>query len=814
MAWYVIMDGRGECMELLAPAGSIEHLRIALDEGADAVYLGGKLFNARKSALNFDRDELIEAVSLCHLYGVAVYVTVNILIADMEMQKLQEYILDLKNIGVDAIIVQDIGVARLCKEIAPELELHASTQMTVTDLEGVLFLAKCGFSRVVLARELSIKEIEMITKSAPIEIEVFIHGAICVCYSGQCLMSSLIGRRSGNRGACAQSCRLPYELITAGGEVVNPPNEKYIMSPKDMVSDEYIDILKRIGVHSLKIEGRMKKPDYVKKVVTTYRDLIDGNITPDQANQKLQEGFNRGYTDGYWRNNISKEMLTRFAPNKHGKIIGKLRKVDSKLNHAFFELREKPEKGILKYIAVDGSMQYAAFSQPDAICVAKDTCRIRYISKPMKNTLLYWDEREGNKSISGHIKDLKNKIPVSFYLDIKIGQSIEGYITDGDNNRVKITHDFIPEEARTIATTYDMIWEQISRLGNTPFKLVSLVVSEGEYMIPKSILNKLRMDGVRALSEVRLDQYQRRIGKSSNFEIIKKPRSYLRTKMISVHARTLQEAMVSIKAGADEVIYGGESYDHHHYNTSEIQQVKTFCREQKVVLGMATARIHRSEESQKQFYFWRMVKEIRPDFVLLHSYGDYERWRNFGLDIPFVVDATLNVFNTKAVQMWEDLGAIRVMLSAELTLAQIKEIAKRVNVPLEIYACGRMEMMVTENCVINAYTNGESKRLCSGACCSNRFFLRDRLNKAFPLTTDQFCRLHILNSEVTDMLPHLQKLISAGITTFRIDAGGITLSELERTIYLYRSILNGDASHEKEVTYPSVTRGHLFRGIL
>ena len=271
-------------MEILAPAGSPELLYAAVEAGADAVYLGGKLFSARRFAGNFTNEEMEEAVHFCHARNVAVYVTLNTLIADQEMKDAVPYLRFLDSIAIDGLLVQDLGVARLAHEIVPNLPLHASTQMTVSNLAGVKFLESLNFRRVVLSRELSLEEIEYISSHCHVEIEIFVHGALCVCYSGQCLMSSFIGGRSGNRGACAQPCRMPYNLTNASGEPFPSQNGKYLISLKDMSGLEDIERLAHSRVASLKIEGRMKSPEYVYDVVSSYRtalDMVEEGKKPD-----------------------------------------------------------------------------------------------------------------------------------------------------------------------------------------------------------------------------------------------------------------------------------------------------------------------------------------------------------------------------------------------------------------------------------------------------------------------------------------------------------------------------------------------------
>lgn len=299
-------------MELLSPAGSTAALRAAVQSGADAVYLGGTEFGARHSAENFSIDDIKKWTDYCHLYSVDVHVTVNTLVKEKELTRLQDYVKSLSNAGVDALIVQDIGAAEIIKNTIPDMTLHASTQMTVTSLEGVRYLENMGFSRIVLSRELSEKEIAHICSNAASEIEVFVHGAICMCYSGQCLMSSILGGRSGNRGRCAQPCRLPYELLEKGRSI----GKGYLLSPKDMALINELERLEEIGVTSLKIEGRLKRAEYVSAVVGIYRKYLDtfGKVTKNDMRELLDAFSRTGFTDGYFKGNTGKNMMSHITP--------------------------------------------------------------------------------------------------------------------------------------------------------------------------------------------------------------------------------------------------------------------------------------------------------------------------------------------------------------------------------------------------------------------------------------------------------------------------------------------------------------------
>ena len=336
--------------ELLSPAGGLSQLKAAVQSGADAVYLGASDFSARAGADNFSYDELKEAVSYAHIYNVKVHCALNTLIKENELQKAVSTAEKIYECGVDAIIIQDIGLAAHIRKMLPDIELHASTQMTVSSLEGVKYLESKGFDRVVLARELTDSEIEYIVKNSKAEIEVFVHGAICMCYSGQCLMSSILGGRSGNRGRCAQPCRLPYSLLEGSKQC----NEGYILSPKDMALIKHLDKLKKIGVASLKIEGRLKSPEYVSAVTGIYRKYLDYPAEVSKSDMdELKNAFSRsGFTDGYFTGSLGQKMMSHSNPsNNSGNIYTK-------------EAKERASGKMLRHIPIN---IFASLSKNDVL---------------------------------------------------------------------------------------------------------------------------------------------------------------------------------------------------------------------------------------------------------------------------------------------------------------------------------------------------------------------------------------------------------------------------------------------------------------
>ena len=352
-----------QTIELLAPAGSWEALEAAVNAGADAVYMGGKAFGARQYASNFDREEMQKAVYFAHMHRVRLYITVNTLVDDSELGELADYLLFLSNVGIDGIIVQDLGVIRLARQIVPDLPLHASTQMTVTNSEGVKLAAEAGMERVVLARELSLEEINTICHGTDTEIEVFIHGALCVCYSGQCLMSSLIGGRSGNRGRCAQPCRLPYKLVNEAGEDLLSGKDagQYLLSPKDLNTLDILPQLIEAGVTSYKIEGRMKRPEYVAVVVDAYRRAIDSYLggdyqVPEEDFANIEQIFNRDFTTAYLLERPGREMMSDRRPNNRGVLVGRVVKLDKAANKATLKLDKELhlDDGLEFWVSVGG----------------------------------------------------------------------------------------------------------------------------------------------------------------------------------------------------------------------------------------------------------------------------------------------------------------------------------------------------------------------------------------------------------------------------------------------------------------------------
>ena len=454
--------------ELLSPAGNMKTLISAINNGADAIYVGGKMFGARAFADNFSNDELKEALKYCHLYGVKLYVTANTVIFENEIEEFLDYMKFLYEIGVDAVIMQDLGMISLVRKLIPNLEIHASTQINCHNDESLYLLKEMGLTRAVLAREMSLSDIKKL--KCPIQKEVFIHGALCVSYSGQCLFSSLNGGRSGNRGRCAQCCRLPYELYDKQGKIKT--EGKYLLSTKELCTVYNIKDVLDAGIDSLKIEGRMKSPEYVGYVTRVYRRLIDeyysgGNpkVTEEEINN-LMVLFNRNFTNGYL---FDDSIYNSKSPNHLGVSLGKVVKVNS--DKIFIKL--------------------------DSDLHQEDGIRFCESSKGMILNMLYNEKgllvNHISKELINFINNVENKkIPISFNVKAIINKPLEVSISDGVN--VISVKSIVLEKAKNKPTTKEEVCSKLNKLGSTPFCLDKCEITLDDVFIPMSFLNEVRRD--------------------------------------------------------------------------------------------------------------------------------------------------------------------------------------------------------------------------------------------------------------------------------------------------------------------------------
>ena len=815
------MSQKGFIMELLAPAGTMENFMAALESGADAIYLGGKVFNARAHAANFGIDELREAVRLAHILDVSVYVTVNILIGDTELKDLEQYIKDLDSIGVDAIIVQDLAVAEIAKRVAPNIHLHGSTQMTAATLDAVRFYESLGFTRVVLARELSLKEIQHICKHCKAEIEVFVHGALCVCYSGQCLMSSFIGGRSGNRGACAQPCRLPYELLDSKGESVLPKHEAYLLSPKDLNYSEHMNELVAAGVTSFKVEGRMKKVSYVRQVIGTYREILDEASIHENQRKALASGFNRGFSTAYLEDTVGRQMMTVVAPNHQGKPIGESY---TKKGEVYLSLTEPIEQGsLVKILQSNGSVTY--YTVDDEWTCVSDTL---YKGRPAEGFAvgqLYLASTPKNTKSRG-LQEFTRKYDMSVYLSV--GSNGETNYTEltailDSGLSVTVTNEYVPAIANKVPTSLEKVTEQLSRLGNTLFRLSYVDIPDGPYMWPASVLNALRRDAVTALETALITHHVEswqalQVTGDVDYDFkAQHELSYDTCPMISARVDEIEGVKAAISGGAQKIVFGGDRLSRTPYALSIYDEVVRLCAQSDVICTFATPRVVKDDEVEAYKHTLEAIVQAHPDSISIHVPQALLWLRELGYTGAIEADTGLNIFNTPTLHFWEQLHISCVNPSQELTLKQITELAKHSHVPIETMIHGYTEMMISEYCAIASFVGTGSKVNCPMPCVKESYSLKDRKGEIFPIRTDPYCRMHIMNSHEMDMRAYVPMLLQKGISILRIDGRHMKPSYVKDIVSQYVGIATGtmEAPPKKiDSQGESITRGHYFRGIL
>lgn len=793
--------------ELLAPAGNFESLKAAVEAGADAVYLAGKNFGARAYAENFSRETLMQAVKFAHLRNVAVHVTANTLIADEEISDFIKYIEFLCKANVDAILVQDLGAADLIRKIAPEMPLHASTQMTIHNLEGVLMLAELGFSRVVLSRELSLAEIEYISKNSPIETEIFVHGALCVCYSGQCLMSSMIGGRSGNRGRCAQPCRLPYALVDSeGNDVLKNSAGEYLLSPKDLNTLNILPKILSTGVTSLKIEGRMKRPEYVATVVKIYRNAIDRCDKNEiftatiEENKKLAQIFNRDFTTAYLEKNPGKNLISDKRPNNRGILAGRVIKINQ--NELTVKLVEKIDVGdqIEIWIKVGGRKNFTVknvkFNNDSCTIEVDDTRGIKIHDRVFKifDAKLVAEARKFFKSESP-IK----KIPVTAKVYGKIGEPLILRMIDEDGNSAEVETNFCSEIAKNTPLTFDILKKQIGRLGNTIFSLTDMTTEiDLNLMMPLSEINEARRKAVDSLTKQRLEKFnKKRFIPISEDVIFFNPYHAKNTELIA-QVDNLDKLNTAIENGVDAVLYGGENFCNRTIGIEEILKALSRTHVAGKKFYLATPRIIRDEEIDD-------LKTVLTagdfDAIYVHNFGILQLAKKL-VNVPIHSDFSLPVFNSLTINFLKNLGIKSVTLSPELTLEQIKNLIKKSSLPVECIVHGRAEIMISSYCILGSLLGKINEEKCRHICKNNNFYLKDRKNILFPVKTDQFCRMHVLNSKVLSMIEH--RAAFENVAKIRVDCRALDLTETKKAILAYK--FDGNEIE-------NFTRGHYFRGI-
>lgn len=776
-------------IELLSPVGGYEQFIAAVESGADAVYLGGTSFNARNSANNFSDDELREVIKYAHARGVKVHLTLNTLIHDREIEDVIEFAVNAYKSGVDAFIVQDLGVIKLLKEVMPEVVIHFSTQGTIYSLDGVKAVSSLNFERVVLSRELSLDEIENICKNTNTEIEVFVHGALCVCYSGQCRLSSLVGERSGNRGKCAQPCRLKYTLYKDDERCV----KNYCMSPKDLCGIHDLIRLIKAGVSSLKIEGRLKSPEYVACVTSVYRKYIDlayeliekgeeDKFIVDAEDVKmLEQVFNRGgFSKGYYYGKLGRELICRERPKHWGRFLGKVIDYDRKRKLVRVKLDDALNMGdgveivneslpgnIVTYIERD-KLQVKSAKPGDIVYVGDITGIINKGDKVYKIS-----DKNLNLSLR-KVLDGKfhRKVPVDMELLCGVNENVVLSISDDDGNVFSVKSEYVTQEAINKPLTYEAAMMSLGKLGDTPFLLRGLKATiNGNVLVPVSVLNELRRDVADKLYQRRCEIPEKSF--SGDFERIGFVDKDV-TPGLSVYLYDTKN-LDGLEA-ADRIYVPFDDF------YEEI--VDRFCGKEVIP------------------YLGTVTKGNRYDFsgiksVLIGNLEHFELCR----DVQNVYcDFSLNVFNSYSARKLEELGAKGVNLSFELNLEEMKRINTGLETEVTVY--GRLPLMVSEHCPIGSEVKGHIN---CNLCQMGRYYLEDRTGERFPIMTERkACRTTLLNGKVL-FAPEVLDELNGKVDYFRAYFFDESTDERRRIL--------GALKRGNKVSVPNCTSGHFYRGV-
>lgn len=747
-----------------------------MQNGADAVYFGANKFNARINGTNFSNDDLKKAIEYAKLRNVKTYLTLNTLIKNDEFEesvKLLEYAYEC---GIDAIIMQDLGLAKFAIEHFPDLEIHTSTQMTAHNVEGVKKLKELGFKRVVLSRELNLKEIRKIYDETKMDLEMFIHGALCISYSGQCLMSSIIGQRSGNRGKCAGTCRLPYELVNKEENKI--VDKGYLLSSKDVCTLDIIPEIIKSGAMSFKIEGRMKTPEYVGVVTSIYRKYIDlalsGNEykVDEEDRKKLMQVFNRGgFSTGYINGKLGKKMMYTKRPNHMGVPLGKV-------------MSYNPTRGYVKVKLEDN------IDLGDSIRINESSCKTSELMKNKNNIktgiigeivtlgrikgkinvgdLIYKTVSQKLESVINQISSKENvKRKVLVKVDVKIGQPIDFEVLDIQTKESFHTKGNIAQTAQKLGTDKQRIEEQIRKTGGTIFEVQEVEINmEENAFVPIKEINELRRCAIEGLEE-KLRGLIGRKPKTLQIEELKINEKQEKTK-VAVLLNLINENFDYKNLSKVDKVY---------LPISEVilaknkEKVKEITNVQNTYLYMPN--IIRDEHKEIIYKSVQMaVENYNIKGFVVSNLSQIEYLKKYNLEL--IGNYTLNVFNNRTAKELESLNLSTITISPELNENEIKNI--KTNMEKEFIVYGRTPLMTSEYCAIGTFHN------CSGMCAKGKYVLKDRMNFEFPIYTNRInCNTTVYNSKITSI-----KWENLKLNSIRIDILEESIEEINRIIEIHK----------------------------
>lgn len=775
--------------ELLSPAGDRESLWAALCAGADAVYLGGPRFSARAYATNFTDEDLAESILKCHRLGVKLYITINTLLKDSELDEAYRYAVKVWNMGADAIIIQDTGLIKLLHEFHPDIELHASTQMTVHNLEGADYLKDKGVSRLVLARELTLAEIREISKAH--ETEVFIHGALCISYSGKCLMSSLLSGRSGNRGRCAQNCRMEYELLD---EDKAPRAAGFLMSPKDFSTLDILPQLEDTGTASFKIEGRMKRPEYVFETVRQYKRALAGEAFDHKGITQL---FNReGHSHAFLLGNDGKDMMAWNSPKNSGVSLGRIRsgRLTLATDLSLGDGIKVGESGfIATKIRVDGKEVRTA--------LAGQTCEIYPKKYSEGDHLIKTNDSVLLREIGEQLKKLPEAVmPIALSARFVPGQPLS--VAANFRGKVFEAVGDLVEASTGNPVSADRLRENLAKTGGTPFKADSVELDYEPGFIRMSAVNELRRNVLAQAEAALLHAHAELtpVGSDEIHRLLEAPApatSSLPEYFVTCSTREQLRAVLDANQNT---------------NAGKLVPVLFLWHRQKGSLTLSDAK---KLDEQGTTYWIRLPEILKSEFA--GTVGSIETLRNLsGLitdnlgviqhfkeaAFPMVGDYKLNLLNSWSHLLFNELSLTTA--SEELNHTELAKLVRKEGYVPILY--GRTELMLSEYCPIGSTVGGRAHGVpCSVPCQTMNFTLKDKRGEEFPIQTDLFCRSYIMNSQVKNNLDQQTVLKNQGFRHFRAD---LTLEDYDETTKIINALIKGEG-----LSIPEFTRGHYRRGV-
>ena len=819
-------------VELLSPVGDFECLKAAVQNGADSVYFGASNFNARSSATNFDLSNLKDAITYAKLRNVKTHLTLNTLIKDSEFEEAILLAKKAYEFGIDAIIVQDLGLARYLIKNFPDLPIHASTQMTIHNLEGVKEAEKLGFKRVVLSRELSLEEIEYICSNSNIEIECFIHGALCICYSGQCLFSSMVGGRSGNRGKCAQPCRLPYELVcqnfpkvtevTLGNVPNGNPNGKgYLLSTRDLCGLEYLPKLIDAGVMCFKIEGRMKSPDYVATVTRIYRKYIDlalsnkPYIVDKNDIEQLAQVFNRGYfSSGHFSSNANKDLIYPVKPNNMGIYIGNVSNVKSNKGHIFVNLSHSVSLGDTisfenentKYTISElmlkgkniGNANKGQFVEIGRMKGnIKNGDKIYRITSKELSSISKNSYKNENKKI-GLVANIILKKNEPIILDVKTCRNDNSIFEDIS---VSISSSELPIEAKSRPLSHEKVLEQINKTGDTIFYFdqVNIDLEDNLFLPSIKVLNELRR---KALDEIYIIAQNKILRKPPRIAEIETSNNNLKANNqkpnISVLLNTLNKDINYENLQGINKVYIPLKYfsDKKYENIINTLANKFDCY---IYLPTIIKSNYRNlltnviDTSIDKFPIKGFVVSNISNCIFVQNVR-----KKYGNKFKFIGNYTLNIYNNLSINELKSLGINILTISPELDNLTIKGITNNSILSQELIVYGRTPLMNMNYCLLGK-TN-KCYPTCGMHCKDDKqYYLKDRLGFTFPIIADNIQTVStIYNSKITSIIG-----ADYNVDSYRIDILDENINKINSII---ETVLNGKRFEGKEFTNGNLNR--------